>query len=208
MEFLTAIAAGVSGLQLLVWLEFGPGAADRFDVLVGRVVRLCQDLLGAGVEVHAGNIRRPLSQVAAVVGQAAEHFTEGRSPLRRGIALPAALLQNARDIAAPRGDEYCQVSLNDVDSETVRSAGRREPARTPSSPTRGEITRVKATFDRGGLFAWHCHIGEHEDHEMIRPYRIGPVPLLQRRSLRRKRVGARIRVVRHAIEQSRPGGKA
>jgi spore coat protein A, manganese oxidase len=36
-----------------------------------------------------------------------------------------------------------------------------------------EITRVKATFDRGGLFVWHCHIVEHEDHEMMRPYRIG-----------------------------------
>jgi FtsP/CotA-like multicopper oxidase with cupredoxin domain len=38
----------------------------------------------------------------------------------------------------------------------------------------GEITRVKATFDRPGLFVWHCHIVEHEDHEMMRPYRIGP----------------------------------
>jgi spore coat protein A, manganese oxidase len=38
----------------------------------------------------------------------------------------------------------------------------------------GEITRVNATFDRGGLFVWHCHIVEHEDHEMMRPYRIGP----------------------------------
>jgi spore coat protein A, manganese oxidase len=37
-----------------------------------------------------------------------------------------------------------------------------------------EITRVKATFDRPGLFVWHCHIVEHEDHEMMRPYRIGP----------------------------------
>jgi FtsP/CotA-like multicopper oxidase with cupredoxin domain len=38
----------------------------------------------------------------------------------------------------------------------------------------GEITRVKATYDRPGLFVWHCHIVEHEDHEMMRPYRIGP----------------------------------
>jgi spore coat protein A, manganese oxidase len=37
----------------------------------------------------------------------------------------------------------------------------------------GEITRVKTTFDRAGLFVWHCHIVEHEDHEMMRPYRIG-----------------------------------
>jgi bilirubin oxidase len=36
-----------------------------------------------------------------------------------------------------------------------------------------EITRVKARFDHPGLFVWHCHILEHEDNEMMRPYRIG-----------------------------------
>ena len=40
----------------------------------------------------------------------------------------------------------------------------------------GEITRVKALFDRPGLFVWHCHIVEHEDNEMMRPYFIGPNP--------------------------------
>ncbi|HEU4598246.1 MAG TPA: multicopper oxidase domain-containing protein, partial [Solirubrobacterales bacterium] len=39
--------------------------------------------------------------------------------------------------------------------------------------TPGEITRVKAHFDRPGLFVWHCHILEHEDNEMMRPYRVG-----------------------------------
>lgn len=34
----------------------------------------------------------------------------------------------------------------------------------------GEITRVKATFDIPGLYVWHCHIVEHEDNEMMRPY--------------------------------------
>jgi spore coat protein A len=38
----------------------------------------------------------------------------------------------------------------------------------------GEITRVKATFDYAGLYVWHCHIIEHEDNEMMRPYRVGP----------------------------------
>jgi bilirubin oxidase len=39
----------------------------------------------------------------------------------------------------------------------------------------GEITRVKAMFDRAGQFVWHCHILEHEDNEMMRPYSVGPV---------------------------------
>ena len=38
-----------------------------------------------------------------------------------------------------------------------------------------EITRVKATFDHAGQFVWHCHILEHEDNEMMRPYSVGPV---------------------------------
>ena len=33
----------------------------------------------------------------------------------------------------------------------------------------GTITRVRAKFDIGGLYAWHCHIIEHEDDQMMRP---------------------------------------
>jgi spore coat protein A len=40
----------------------------------------------------------------------------------------------------------------------------------------GEITRVKGLFDLPGLYVWHCHIVEHEDNEMMRPYFIGPNP--------------------------------
>ena len=40
----------------------------------------------------------------------------------------------------------------------------------------GELTRVKARFDIAGLFVWHCHIIEHEDNEMMRPFRVGPAP--------------------------------
>ena len=38
----------------------------------------------------------------------------------------------------------------------------------------GQITRVRATFVNPGQFVWHCHIVEHEDNEMMRPYRVGP----------------------------------
>jgi spore coat protein A, manganese oxidase len=37
-----------------------------------------------------------------------------------------------------------------------------------------QVTRVKARFATPGQFVWHCHIVEHEDNEMMRPYRIGP----------------------------------
>jgi FtsP/CotA-like multicopper oxidase with cupredoxin domain len=39
----------------------------------------------------------------------------------------------------------------------------------------GQVTRVRAQFHTPGQFVWHCHIVEHEDNEMMRPYRIGPV---------------------------------
>jgi spore coat protein A len=38
----------------------------------------------------------------------------------------------------------------------------------------GEVTRVKAQFDIPGLYVWHCHIVEHEDNEMMRPYIVMP----------------------------------
>jgi bilirubin oxidase len=57
------------------------------------------------------------------------------------------------------------------------------PARGPERWERGtkdtvislpdEITRVKARFDIAGRFVWHCHIIDHEDNEMMRPYQVG-----------------------------------
>jgi FtsP/CotA-like multicopper oxidase with cupredoxin domain len=39
----------------------------------------------------------------------------------------------------------------------------------------GQVTRIRAQFNTPGQYVWHCHIVEHEDNEMMRPYRIGPV---------------------------------
>jgi Putative multicopper oxidases len=38
----------------------------------------------------------------------------------------------------------------------------------------GEITKVRALFDIPGLYVWHCHIVEHEDNEMMRPFVVSP----------------------------------
>jgi FtsP/CotA-like multicopper oxidase with cupredoxin domain len=63
-----------------------------------------------------------------------------------------------------------------------------DPDSTPSSPPPWEngwkdtviaypaqVTRLRMRFVNPGQFVWHCHIVEHEDNEMMRPYRIGPV---------------------------------
>lgn len=39
-----------------------------------------------------------------------------------------------------------------------------------------QITRIRAHFDLPGLYVWHCHIVEHEDNEMMRPFYIGQIP--------------------------------
>lgn len=38
------------------------------------------------------------------------------------------------------------------------------------------ITRLISHFDLPGLYVWHCHILEHEDNEMMRPYIVRPMP--------------------------------
>ncbi|NJK31590.1 MAG: multicopper oxidase domain-containing protein [Deltaproteobacteria bacterium] len=40
----------------------------------------------------------------------------------------------------------------------------------------GQITRIRAHFDLPGLYVWHCHVLEHEDNEMMRPFHVGEIP--------------------------------
>ena len=40
----------------------------------------------------------------------------------------------------------------------------------------GQVTRIIAKFDFPGRYVWHCHIVEHEDNEMMRPYDIVGAP--------------------------------
>ena len=80
------------------------------------------------------------------------------------------------------------VNRQDISRETRRSpAGPARAGFTPAPPEPGEsgfkdtviaypgqVTRVRAQFTTPGQFVWHCHIVEHEDNEMMRPFRIGP----------------------------------
>jgi spore coat protein A len=74
------------------------------------------------------------------------------------------------------------IHVHEVQFEVV---GRGADGNQPPTPSEGgfvdtvtalpnEITRIKLEFDRPGRFVWHCHILEHEDNEMMRPYQIGP----------------------------------
>jgi spore coat protein A len=75
-----------------------------------------------------------------------------------------------------------EVQFQVVDRQPIRGGAARLPESWKSGfkdtviAYPGEITRVRALFDLPGLYVWHCHIVEHEDNEMMRPYRIGPIP--------------------------------
>ena len=40
----------------------------------------------------------------------------------------------------------------------------------------GQMSKVIAHYDIPGYYVWHCHILSHEDHEMMRPFYVGPIP--------------------------------
>jgi FtsP/CotA-like multicopper oxidase with cupredoxin domain len=35
-----------------------------------------------------------------------------------------------------------------------------------------QVTRIIVKFENAGQFVWHCHIIEHEDHDMMRPMQV------------------------------------
>lgn len=86
-------------------------------------------------------------------------------------------LVNRQKITFQMGDN--EVSDIEVDNnEALRQPGDEEKGwKDTYIAYPGEVTRIIAKFELGGLSAWHCHILSHEDHEMMRPYFIGrPMP--------------------------------
>jgi spore coat protein A, manganese oxidase len=79
---------------------------------------------------------------------------------------------NRQDIFVDEEDETVQVVPGSIPMPP-------EPWETGRKDTviayPGQVTRVRAQFNTSGQYVWHCHIVEHEDNEMMRPYRIGPV---------------------------------
>jgi FtsP/CotA-like multicopper oxidase with cupredoxin domain len=73
-----------------------------------------------------------------------------------------------------------QVQFQVVDRQPIDGGGARPPEayergfKDTVVALPGEITRVKALFDIAGRYVWHCHLLEHEDNEMMRPFQVGP----------------------------------
>ncbi|HEY3486317.1 MAG TPA: multicopper oxidase domain-containing protein, partial [Ilumatobacteraceae bacterium] len=70
-------------------------------------------------------------------------------------------------------EEHQRVSLapdSSPEAPAPWESGRKDTVIAPP----GQVTRIKAEFTSPGQYVWHCHIVEHEDNEMMRPYRVGP----------------------------------
>jgi FtsP/CotA-like multicopper oxidase with cupredoxin domain len=79
---------------------------------------------------------------------------------------------NRQDILVLEAQKQVQV---DHASPRRRRSPRRLGYKATVVAYPGQVTRVRAQFSTAGQFVWHCHIVEHEDNEMMRPYRIGPI---------------------------------
>jgi FtsP/CotA-like multicopper oxidase with cupredoxin domain len=75
---------------------------------------------------------------------------------------------NRQDIVADEDNERVQI----VPGSVARPS---EPCENGFKDTVIAYPRVRAQFNTPTQFVWHCHIVEHEDNEMMRPYRIGPI---------------------------------
>ena len=79
----------------------------------------------------------------------------------RGSSQQAALF-----CRTPRSGERYRVNLMPVDGY-VENAPKDMVTALP-----GQVTVIKAKFDKKGKYVWHCHILSHEDHEMMRVLRV------------------------------------
>lgn len=94
--------------------------------------------------------RAPMAPAAIAAAPVSAMAMRGSSSMRHTVAEAAALGPAA---TAVRGPETWETGFKDT---------------VIAYP--GEVTRVLARFDRPGRFVWHCHIVEHEDNEMMRPF--------------------------------------
>lgn len=68
----------------------------------------------------------------------------------------------------------------------------------------GEITRIKAKYDLPGLFVWHCHILEHEDNEMMRPFAVGAIPPILAKHAPAQKIASNAQPTNFELEQNYP----
>jgi FtsP/CotA-like multicopper oxidase with cupredoxin domain len=97
------------------------------------------------------------------------NFTEDAHPIHLHLVRFQVMGREVAGETSPRFDATANGGVGNIGQVFAP-----EPSETGYKDTviayPGEITKVKARFDIPGLYVWHCHIVEHEDNEMMRPY--------------------------------------
>ncbi|MCF6249970.1 MAG: multicopper oxidase [Methylococcaceae bacterium] len=127
----------------------------------------------------------PFAPKAALIG------TQVAAPGTMGVGTPLLWMDNMTELPQLGTTEMWEIFNNTVDAHPVHEhlvqyqiINREDPVTgiiTPPAATEmgwkdtviaypGQITRIIATYDRAGLYVFHCHILEHEDNEMMRPF--------------------------------------
>jgi bilirubin oxidase len=174
----------------------GPGVATRrlsLNELDSATVRVVNDLDGNVVLDLGGD---PFGPTAALLGTVNADGTvsplEWMDPTTENVSRPGDVevweIYNYTADAHPIHIHLVQFLVVDRQGLAFDAEGRplALPVGAPAPPEAwetgykdtviaypGEVTRVRAKFERPGLFVWHCHILEHEDNEMMRPYCVG-----------------------------------
>lgn len=86
-----------------------------------------------------------------------------RHLLKPGVAAGARLLLPRRPWS---GKAFAAIPGGSLDPGAITKYAMPPPVPPAMPGSRGS--------DLPGLYVWHCHIVEHEDNEMMRPYLVGP----------------------------------
>jgi FtsP/CotA-like multicopper oxidase with cupredoxin domain len=125
----------------------------------------------------------PVEAQLGTLGPSGPRPLDWDSPVTENPALGATEIWELHNFTADAHPIHIHlVQFELVNRESMRTGRRHGPAPSETGfkdtviAYPGQITRVKAHFDRPGRYVWHCHILEHEDNEMMRPYQVGRIP--------------------------------
>lgn len=96
------------------------------------------------------------------------NLTEDTHPIHLHL-VRFQLLDRRRIDSAAYLDDKSVVYMGDAVQPPPHEAGWKDTIQVPP----GTLTRIVVPFhDYAGRYVWHCHVLEHEDNEMMRPYEI------------------------------------
>ncbi|MFH2005868.1 MAG: multicopper oxidase [bacterium] len=139
---------GTAGDGALSWGDAITETPIEGDTEIWRVINLTADS-------HPVHLHLVMFQVLDRIPFDSESYAEAQEGYLQGTG--AQPLVEDFYTGAPRGPNRWEIGWKDT---------------VIANP--GEVTRIIATFDLAGLYVWHCHILEHEDNEMMRPYEVLP----------------------------------